>query len=133
VEGIYSDLLLHDMGQSLSDAGSYGTTVSDPVASDKPTDLPVVSRNSTSNVAATKEKQPKLGAGAREWRTPPLWGLRDSAPYMHDGRADTIADAVKLHEGEGLQSEEAFSKLTAREREQIELFLQSLAAPPAMQ
>ena len=27
----------------------------------------------------------------REWRTPPLWGLRDSAPYMHDGRAGDIA------------------------------------------
>jgi CxxC motif-containing protein (DUF1111 family) len=132
VEGIYSDLLLHDMGQSLSDAGSYGTAVSDPVARGKPADLPVVSRNSSSEVAATKQKPPQFGAGAREWRTPPLWGLRDSAPYMHDGRAETIEDAVTRHEGEGLQSAEAFSKLTVREREQIELFLQSLAAPPAL-
>jgi CxxC motif-containing protein (DUF1111 family) len=130
LEGIYSDLLLHDMGQTLSQAGSYGTTVSDPVAGEKPADLPVVNRDGNS---PTKEKPPQLGAGAREWRTPPLWGLRDSAPYMHDGRADTIVDAVKLHDGEGLQSQIAFSKLTTREREQIELFLQSLAAPPAMQ
>jgi len=24
-----------------------------------------------------------------EWRTPPLWGVADSAPYLHDGRAAT--------------------------------------------
>jgi hypothetical protein len=114
----------------LSDSGSYGTTVLDQVAKDKPADLPVLSNSA---LAATKEKPPKFGAGAREWRTPPLWGLRDSTPYMHDGRASTFADTVRLHEGEGLKSAEAFSKLTAREREQIELFLQSLAAPSGLQ
>ena len=35
-----------------------------------------------------------------EWRTPPLWGLRDSAPYLHDGRAATLEEAIELHGGE---------------------------------
>ncbi|MCA9158050.1 MAG: hypothetical protein KDA72_06970 [Planctomycetales bacterium] len=26
----------------------------------------------------------------REWKTPPLWGGADSAPYLHDGRAETL-------------------------------------------
>jgi CxxC motif-containing protein (DUF1111 family) len=126
VEGIYSDLLLHDMGQSLSDTGSYSTNVE--IAADgevKP--LPVSDFGVAQSPA--KEKPPKFGAAAREWRTPPLWGFRDSAPYLHDGRADTVADAVGAHGGEGLTAAKAFLKLAPRERLQVELFLQSLAAP----
>ena len=33
-------------------------------------------------------------ASGSEWRTQPLWGLRHHAPYLHDGRADTILDAI---------------------------------------
>ena len=25
-----------------------------------------------------------------EWKTPPLWGVADSAPYLHDGSAPTL-------------------------------------------
>ena len=37
---------------------------------------------------------------AQEWRTPPLWGVADSPPYLHDGRAYTLEDAIRLHDGE---------------------------------
>src|SRR5262249_55557791 len=36
----------------------------------------------------------------QEWKTPPLWGLADSAPYLHDGRAATIEEAITFHGGE---------------------------------
>ncbi len=36
----------------------------------------------------------------REWKTPPLWGVRDSGPYLHDGRAITIEEAIEWHGGE---------------------------------
>ncbi len=108
VDGIYSDLLLHDMGHELSDSGSY-------------TVLEIASKD--------KSKQPRA-ANELEWRTPPLWGLRDSAPYLHDGRAATVADAVALHGGEGMAAAQAYKRLSEKEREQVELFLQTLAAPP---
>jgi CxxC motif-containing protein (DUF1111 family) len=111
VDGIYSDLLLHDMGHQLSDSGSY--TVLEPEVASK-----------------DKFKQARA-ANQLEWRTPPLWGLRDSGPYMHDGRAEKVADAVPLHGGEGLTAARAYKRLSDKEREQVELFLQSLAAPPA--
>jgi CxxC motif-containing protein (DUF1111 family) len=110
VDGIYSDLLLHDMGRQLSDSGSY--TVLEPEIASK-----------------DKARQPR-GANEREWRTPPLWGLRDSAPYLHDGRAETVADAVELHGGEGLTAAQAYKRLSEEERKEVELFLQTLAAPP---
>lgn len=114
VDGIYSDLLLHDMGRELSDSGAY--SVIDP------------------ETAASKDKskpaaEPIRPPSEREWRTPPLWGVGDSAPYLHDGRANTLTDPIKMHGGEGLSAAEAFSKLAERERQQVELFLKSLAAP----
>jgi CxxC motif-containing protein (DUF1111 family) len=79
-----------------------------------------------------KSKQPRA-ANEREWRTPPLWGLRDSAPYMHDGRAQSLADAVALHGGEGLTAAQEYKRLSENERKQVELFLKTLAAPPTAQ
>jgi CxxC motif-containing protein (DUF1111 family) len=112
VDGIYSDLLLHDMGRQNSDSGSY--TVLEPESASK-----------------DKSKQPRA-ANEREWRTPPLWGLRDSAPYLQDGRAEAIADAIALHGGEGLSAARAYKRLSEKEREQVDLFLQTLAAPPTI-
>lgn len=127
VDGIYSDLLLHDMGQSLSGAGGYDTTIDVTPKVGAEASLPVDGNFPTSK---KREVIPKFGSGAREWRTPPLWGLRDSAPYLHDGRADTISDAIVQHDGEGLLAARAFARLTPAERLQIEQFLLTLAAPP---
>ncbi len=104
VRGIYSDLLLHDLGQSLSDSGStYGIDGPDTPEGPKP----------------------------REWRTPPLWGYRDSGPYLHDGRAKTLEEAVALHEGQAASSTHRFFELNSQERAQVEVFLKSLVAPSA--
>jgi CxxC motif-containing protein (DUF1111 family) len=109
VEGIYSDLLLDNMGHELSDSGSYTVLEPEIASKDKP-------------------KQPRA-ANELEWRTPPLWGMRDSAPYLHDGRAATVADAVALHGGEGRSAAQEYERLSENEREQVELFLKTLAAP----
>jgi CxxC motif-containing protein (DUF1111 family) len=127
VQGIYSDLLLHDMGPALADSGQYGGS---PIPGEGPSDgvepLPIIG---LSESETRGKKTPKFGAAPREWRTPPLWGLRDSAPYLHDGRAETISAAVALHGGEGDDSAHKFFRLGLRERQQVELFLQSLGVP----
>jgi RNA polymerase sigma factor (sigma-70 family) len=105
VRGIYSDLLLHDMGPSLSDSGSYYGS-----------EVPI------SPGATTPQ----------EWRTPPLWGYRDSAPYLHDGRANDVEEAVSLHAGQALASTRRFFHLTPEDRFHIEAFLKSLVAPSAI-
>jgi CxxC motif-containing protein (DUF1111 family) len=65
-------------------------------------------------------------AAANEFRTPPLWGLRDTAPYLHDGRADTISDAVSAHAGEATASIAAYSALEPAELAALQAFLESL-------
>ena len=97
VEGLYSDLLLHDMGPRLADvSGGYAVFGAGPTKAPAPAKGDEVSETQ-----------------AREWRTPPLWGLHDSAPYLHDGRAETVSQAVLLHGGQGTASAERFARLSA--------------------
>ncbi len=116
VTGIYSDLLLHDMGSRLADADAYTVFVSGPPNADIGDVLGDPRTGSTS-------------ASAREWRTPPLWGLRDSSPYLHDGRAANIDQAVALHGGQGAASAKRYAELSSRRKQNLEAFLMSLSAP----
>lgn len=121
VAGIYSDLLLHNMGESLSDDGSgYGGA---PPAE---TEIIVVKATAENELV---HKRKVRAASAAEWRTPPLWGVRDSAPYLHDGQADTLEAAIALHGGQAEKSAIKFVELTAAERNQLLAFLKSLTAP----
>ena len=65
-------------------------------------------------------------AGPREMRTAPLWGLRASAPYLHDGRAATVDLAIRAHDGEGTRARERFVRLNFYQRRQILDFLNSI-------
>jgi CxxC motif-containing protein (DUF1111 family) len=112
VKGIYSDLLLHHMGADLEGGGSYYDHPLPPIPG-PPDDDP----------------DPEGPAKSAEWRTPPLWGVADSAPYMHDGRAPTLEDAVATHQGQGAASATRFSKLSQVERNQVVAFLKTLRAP----
>lgn len=111
LKGAYTDLLVHDMGQQLADTGQYFAT---PVA-------PPESGSPEQGIASVADRT--------EWRTPPLWGLRDSAPYMHDGRADTVEEAIAWHGGEADRSVGAYFSLPSPTRLALVAFLNTLAAP----
>jgi CxxC motif-containing protein (DUF1111 family) len=130
VAGIYSDLLLHDMGPELGDTGSYGAFVPGSATDDVSEPIPELTamdeRHSPSTAKAGK--QPK-GATRQEWRTPPLWGVRDSGPYLHDGRAETLEQAIAQHGGEAQDSSQKFFQLPRAKRQQLTAFLKTLVAP----
>lgn len=65
-------------------------------------------------------------AGMGDFRTPPLWGLRLTGPYMHDGRATTIADAIGQHDGEATASRGRYELLSDADRSALLAFLKSL-------
>ena len=68
----------------------------------------------------------------QEWRTPPLWGVADSAPYMHDGRAETLLEAVAMHDGESAGTRDRFLNLSLPDREAIFAFLDTMVAPKGL-
>jgi CxxC motif-containing protein (DUF1111 family) len=107
-QGIYSDLLLHEMGEGLGGGGFYGEEPKDS------TESPGFDGGSTS---------------PSEWRTPPLWGVADSAPYLHDGRAATLVEAIKLHAGQATSSVNRFTRLSDVQQEELIAFLNTLRAP----
>jgi CxxC motif-containing protein (DUF1111 family) len=93
----YTDLLLHDMGSALDDGYTEGR------------------------------------ATTAEWRTAPLWGLGLAAAFqggtprlMHDGRATSITDAIRLHGGEATASRTSFERLSSDKVRQLLAFLESL-------
>ncbi len=92
----FTDLLLHDMGPGLADT------------------------------------LPEGNASGAEWRTAPLWGVgrtagvTGEAAFLHDGRARTLDEAIRWHDGEGAASREAYEALDAADREAVLAFLRSL-------
>ena len=66
------------------------------------------------------------GAGNGMFRTPPLWGIRFSAPYMHDGRARGLREAIMAHESEAQASSDAFALLSASQQSSLIAFLRDL-------
>jgi CxxC motif-containing protein (DUF1111 family) len=66
------------------------------------------------------------GAPSGYYKTPPLWGIEDTAPYFHDGRAETLLDAILMHEGEAEGVRQAFEALTPRQQRNVIHFLEDL-------
>jgi CxxC motif-containing protein (DUF1111 family) len=93
----YTDLLLHDMGSGLNDGYTEGN------------------------------------AKTYEWKTPPLWGIGYSENsqggnyfLMHDGRANSIEEAILMHGGEANNSKTAYKTLSQSDREALVKFIKSL-------
>jgi hypothetical protein len=65
--------------------------------------------------------------GACFFMTPPLWGIRNTGPWLHDGRAATLLDSVLLHGGgDDVFSVTAFKALSADDQQKIVEFMMSL-------
>jgi CxxC motif-containing protein (DUF1111 family) len=60
-----------------------------------------------------------------------LWGVADTAPYLHDGRATTLSEAILFHGGEAQGPRDHFESLRADERVNVLEFLRALKTPRA--
>jgi hypothetical protein len=47
-------------------------------------------------------------AGPKQMRTAPLWGIRGKSRFLRGGRAETVQDAIGLHDGQGAAARDAF-------------------------
>jgi CxxC motif-containing protein (DUF1111 family) len=69
---------------------------------------------------------------ARVFLTRSLWGLAETAPYLHDGRAPTVRDAIVLHGGEAAPARDAYLALDEPARASVRVFLASLSREPKL-
>jgi CxxC motif-containing protein (DUF1111 family)/predicted lipoprotein with Yx(FWY)xxD motif len=92
----YTDLLLHDMGPGLASTLLEG--------------------NATES----------------EWRTAPLWniglsgGVAGGEAFLHDGRAETLHDAILWHGGEAEAAKDAYEAMSGADQVALLTFLRSL-------
>ncbi len=64
--------------------------------------------------------------------TRPLWGLAETAPYLHDGRAPTVHEAIAYHGGEAAPARDAYLALDEPSRASLRVFLTSLSREPKL-
>lgn len=103
----FSDLRRHDMGPELADRGTGPGSSLPPHVGD--------------------HRGPSIAPSY--FLTRPLWGLADSAPYLHDGRAHTLHDAIAMHGGEANDVRAAYLALPAARQRALQIFLYSLTRP----
>lgn len=66
------------------------------------------------------------GVEPGEFRTPPLWGIGETGPYLHDGRASTLTAAIAGHAGEASAAADAFAALGPEDQQVLLDFLAGL-------
>ena len=64
-----------------------------------------------------------------EFVTARLWGIADTAPYLHDGRATTLYEAIEQHGGEAQTARDNFIGLSAGDKSDLVAFLKTLHTP----
>ncbi len=92
----FTDMLLHDMGPALADG------------------------------------RPDFAATGTQWRTRPLWGIgltplvNGRVNFLHDGRAQSVMEAILWHGGQAAASRQYVQQLSASDRSALLDFLNSL-------
>ena len=111
VKGVYSDFLLYNLHDppGPGSGGNYSPEPPRPLRlRERPDHLP----------------KPEL------WKTPPLWGVADSAPYFHDGASPTLEAAISRHHGDAKAVTARYNELGSSDQAAVIAFLKSLKAPP---
>jgi len=75
---------------------------------------------------ALADSKPFNQIGANQFITPALWGVAVSGPWLHDGSATTLLDAVLRHAGDAQTVRNAFAALSADNQSKVVEFLGTL-------
>jgi hypothetical protein len=68
----------------------------------------------------------EVGTGASVFLTENLWGVGSTAPYLHDGRATTLTEAILEHGGEASNARSTFVGLSTSAQRDVIAFLENL-------
>ena len=65
-------------------------------------------------------------AATNQMMTAPLWGLRMNFPYLHDGRATNVDEAIREHDGDAAAAAARYINLSPIQQTNLLIFLNSL-------
>lgn len=68
----------------------------------------------------------EAGTGAATFITKELWGVGSTAPYLHDGRATTLQEAITFHGGEAAAARASFRDFSTTQQAAVIAFLENL-------
>lgn len=122
LDGVYSDFLMHDMGPELADVSGVVSKSSREIRQS------IGGYFGPSSTLPTETRTAVSVGTDSFWQTPPLWGIAQSAPYMHDGRAKNIQEAILAHGGEAEEAKQGFKRLTAKYRRYLLTYMETLGA-----
>jgi hypothetical protein len=115
---LYGDLKRHDMGRLLAD--------------------PFPTPPNDASLAPVQYNGKPTPVSASEFLTPELWGVGSTGPWLHDDRAGTLEEAIRLHgedappsagqpgRSEAQESRDAYVKMSADDQKTMVAFLKSL-------
>ncbi len=127
-----------EAADSLANKGTGGPGITLNLAVDNKDPKPAVNANGSMTIevfsdfkrhdvgAALTDNQPFNQIAANQFITPPLWGIAVSAPYLHNGSARTLQDAILAHAGDAQAVRNSFAALTADQQSQVVEFLLTL-------
>ena len=105
-----------------------------------PMSFPATGSGGVAVVCFADLKVHDMGVGLQEeglnppnanFTTARLWGAGDTAPYLHDGRAFTLTEAIMAHGGEAQAARDGFAALSQFGKNTILQLLRSLRTPIA--
>ena len=99
---LYSDLKRHEMGYDLEQLGDE-----------------------------QEDDSGDFGIPNEQYLTSKLWGVADNGPWLHDGRARTLSEAIVMHGGEAAPQSAAFQALSTTDQQAVIDFLETLIIPPS--
>ena len=76
--------------------------------------------------ATLAENIDETGTGASTWLTKELWGVGSTPPYLHDGRATTLMEAILEHGGEARVARDTVFNLGDSDKTDLIAFLDNL-------
>ena len=76
--------------------------------------------------AGLAEEIDEVGTGKSVFLTRTLWGVGSTAPYLHDGRAASLTEAILEHGGEALAARNAFAGDSTTAQQHLVAFLNNL-------
>lgn len=126
----YGDLKRHFMGDALAESidelhlhsdqdsenDEYIQAYSDP-------HMGLVPYDPVNAIVSIKEDETR---GKATFGTKELWGVGCTGPWMHDGRATTLTEAIMLHGGEAEASKNAFKNLPDQNKKAVLAFMGNL-------